>query len=812
MVRVLTRQASHTYGVLDPLVIERRDTKFLGASLADAGNVIMLPQGGYIDRGGTTRKMLLRRKLAYVPLTVDQLSAPNGGTVANLIDSDSATVLTTGAVAGDPFVVAILDFGAPVAFCAVDLIDFKAVSLFRNDCVHVQYESGVSWIDIVAPHNLSTVNRSRRFAQPPSAGNLTAQRLRVTITGGAGVGAISLGAIKLLTETDTLSDAVVRAFNYELGTNYQMVYSENSLDVMKDGVWQAAVPATWTESQIRSLKRDSDYDTVLHFAQFMQSLELQRQGSDREWSIRPVPFTNTPRVDYGGVYTNGVDEVQKIRLYGLTTGASDAFQLILDGNKTDEIQVGASWAVAATNTKAALELLPGVAAGLTVTSPAAATIEVTFTGGSNAGRDWPQMEGLVFASGDFISVSTVTKGKAPGEDLFSTARGWAAVGRFAQERLLQGGFPQRPGTYINSVSGEVYNNDTELSGPIAAFSFDLAGEQNSIRDFFVGRTIVTFTDSAPYHLATPVLDATEAPVISRSDAPGIDANLPALSLANSLYYVQRGGQTIIKLNYSELEKNFIGENASVLSASLVNFPKDWTLRRSTEGNDSDLLMFVNNDGVLVTLTIMSAQEVSGFAPHFTTGKFTSLCVDGNENVWLICERATGSGQRMVYEKMEPDLQLDSAIEFSFDLPVAAIAGLDAYEGQEVYAIADGKVTGPYMVEAGGITLPAAASQVRVGFWTAPFATDTPFQPEEEQDVPMARNKRVFGVDVSVVDTTSIALAVNGNVAVPLVLNGAKTGTLETEGWPGFTRDAQVTVTQTKPGRLLVRAVKKRMAA
>lgn len=810
MVRVLTHQASHTYGVLDPLVIERRDTKFLQASLADALNMIMLPQGGYVDRGGTTRKTLLRCKLAAVTLTTGMFTGPNGGTTGNLFDGNSATVFTTAAVAGDPFVVLAADLGTPTKICAVDLLTFNAGTAARAACLAVQWLDGATWRNIMDPLAIDTQTRTRRFATLPAAGNVTAQQIRVVVTGGAGVGTITLGGIRVFGETTVISDAVARSFNYETGTNYQLVLSENNVDVFRDGAWKAALPLDVTTDLLRQIKRETDYDTVLFFAQFMLARFVQRQGSDAEWNTRDVTYKNVPLQDYGAVYGNGVNEVQRIRCVGMAT--TDAFQLIFNGKKTAEVQIGGAWATAAVNVKTVLEAMPGVSAGLTVTSPTAGQIDVTFTGGDNAGRSWPQMEGLVFNSSHYISVSTVTEGRAPGEAIFSTTRGHAAVGRYSQERLLQGGITQSPATIMASVTGEVFNYDVELGGAAAALVFDIAGEQNAIREIHASNTTLIWTDSSVYHLRNAILSAEDAPELRRSDAPGIDANLPALSLSNAIYYLQRGGQSIMKLNFSALEENFVPDNASVLSAFLVDKPKDWAMRRSTEATDSDVIFYVNQDGRLVSLTLMESQEVSGFAPHATDGLFSSICVDGDQVAWLIVERDVAGEQRMVLERMDPDLQLDSAIELAFELPVSEILGLDGYEGKSVWAIADGAVQGPFTVLAGGISLNTPATAIRIGLWTAPFATDTPFQPEEEQQRPMARKKRVFGVDVSVKDTTSLAIAANGNAAVPLVLNEATTGVIATEGWPGFTETAQLILTQTRPGRMLVRAVKKRIAA
>lgn len=811
MVRLLTRQASHTYGVLDPLVVERRDTKFTAASLSAALNVVMLPQGGYVDRGGSTRMTVLRRRLLAVALDVSMLSAPNGGTVAQLTDDDEATLFTTAAIAADPFVVLAIDLGAASPFNAIDLTGFKASAGVRDDCVSVQYKDGVSWIDIGAPFHLRLEGRSRRFALPPETGNLSAQEFRVVVTGGAGPGAISLAGIGLWKETSQLSETVVRAFNYTKGVSYQLALSKYNLDIFRDGVWQAAIAAPWLESQLAGIKRETSYDTVLFFHQGFKTRKLLRQGSDREWQMEAAPYENQPRADYGATYTNGVNEVQRVSLYGDNL-AGNYFQLILEGNKSDEILIDNTDATTAASIKAKLEVLPGVDPGLTCSSPSSRKFLVEFSGGDNAGKNWQEMTALIQALDRFVGVTTVTQGKPAGEDIMSDLRGWPAAGRYAQERLLLGGITGRPNTLMASMTGEPFNYDTEPEGAAASLSYDITGEENTIREFLVGKTVLIFTDGSVYHLASQKLSAEEAPELFHSDAPGIDANLPALSLANAIYYIQRGGQALVKLNFDELQQNFIGENASVLSAFLMDRPKDWTLRRATTGNDADLIFYINQDGTLVSLTLMQSQEVSGFAPHATQGEFLSLATDGDQTVWMVCRRNVAATERIVLERMDPEDQLDSAFSFNLGSPGNTITGLEGYEGQTLHVWADGKPQGQYLVASGQIVLPRNVTSGRCGYWTAPFATDTPFQPEEEAQRPGARNKRVFGVDISVVDTTALAVAANGGAAQPVVINAPKTGTIEMEGFPGFTRNAQVTITQTVPGRLKVRSVKKRIAA
>src|SRR5687767_430302 len=109
-------------GELDPLLYDRTDLKHYYNALKTALNLEMLPQGGFRRRAGQAAISRLRRRLDPILLSAGMLTAPEGGTVANLLDGSSATALTSGAVDSDAFTILEVDLGAPKAVAAVDLI------------------------------------------------------------------------------------------------------------------------------------------------------------------------------------------------------------------------------------------------------------------------------------------------------------------------------------------------------------------------------------------------------------------------------------------------------------------------------------------------------------------------------------------------------------------------------------------------------------------------------------------------------------------------------------------------------------------
>lgn len=828
MARHLTHKAAHTYGVLDPLMVERNDTKFVQGSLADALNCICLPQGGYTERGGTDHITVTRRTPAAVAITSGMITNANGGVKANLIDGDPAVTFVTAAVAADPFVLFTVDYGAPVDISHIDILGFKAELLDRDNCLKVQYHNGVTFVDFAPAVHLRKKERNRRFARAPMLGNLSLQQWRLVVTGGAGVGTITIGEIKSWSETAALSaQTTTRRYNYSVDRYYTLVLSAGNCDVFRLGVWLAACSMESTGTMIREIKHLPSDDTILFFHQDMAPQAIVRQGSDNEWQWGRQAFQNIPLADLGGVYTNGVNEKQTVRLFGAT---GNTFDLQVEGETTTAFALNATGSVTAAAIKAALEALANVDAGLTVTALSSATeFRVEFSGGSNAGKNWGEMTGRgLSAVGDSVLVRTEQKGIPAGEPIMSDSAGWPAVGRFAQQRLILAGFRSRPKSWLMSVAGEPFNLESTREGADAGRVYDLDDDDtNVIRDIHVGSTIQFFLDGSVWSLPKENLDAEKVPRSVKSDAPGIDRKVRPISIDNALFYPQRGGNTLRSMVFSELEQNFLADNASVLSAFLYSQPVDSALRRSTKGNDADLLFVPRADGGMTTITLMRAQEVSGFMPHLTmSGKFLSVSIDANEDVWFICERTVDGVIRHCLEKMQPEKLLDGAIDVALGAPSATVTGLAKFNGQTVHVIGDGDYVGAFPVAGGQVTLPQQLqATARAGHWTAPLATDVPFRPEEEDGRPIARQKRVYAAEISLYKTTSVAIAANGGETenVPLLdmdnqpmdtpLSALPfTGRRRIEGMPGFTETAQFTITQVFPGRLTVRAVNKEIAA
>src|SRR5690606_7939102 len=178
------------------------------------------------------------------------------------------------------------------------------------------------------------------------------------------------------------------------------------------------------------------------------------------WTIEEAEFDNMPRVDFGAVYTNGVDEVQKIEFPqrdGSNWVGGETFVLILEDEETEPIEAiwtSTSSGTMAANMQSALRGLPTVfgdditvVAGNNSVFPDQTEFTVTF-GGRDGQRPWGALNYRIISAIEVPSISIVvtTRGERPGEDALSDVRGWPRCGTFFQGRHWMAGSRSLPNT------------------------------------------------------------------------------------------------------------------------------------------------------------------------------------------------------------------------------------------------------------------------------------------------------------------------------------------------------------------------------
>lgn len=137
-------------------------------------------------------------------------------------------------------------------------------------------------------------------------------------------------------------------------------------------------------------------------------------------------------------------------------------------------------------------------------------------------------------------------------------------------------------------------------------------------------------------------------------------------------------------------------------------------------NPLNIVYFVRDDGVLLSLTYDPQQQVWAWAEQHTDGKFLSVAAIPEENqtvLYCLIERGNIRTIERLLMRQPTELKdnclLDSSMQYKGE-PTTSITGLDWLEGREVSVFADGGVKPPKVVTGGSITLDRPLSNVWIG--------------------------------------------------------------------------------------------------
>lgn len=612
---------------------------------------------------------------------------------------------------------------------------------------------------------------------------------------------------------DLPSDATrIFPFDASNGTYYDLVFASNTCRVWNASAQVTSITIAGLASHIPELTFAQRLDTMLLFHQDLQSKRIRLTPTG--WIVDNVPFEDLPNYDYGAAYTNGVPAEWRLEFVGLTSGTT-IFVLTVSGQETQSIAYNSDMGALAASIAAALNNLPNVSSGFSVTSPSADKIQIRFSGAGNEGDGWA-VSGRIVNKADAAVLSVKqTPGVAPGEAVISSTRGWPQCGCFYNQRLFIGGFRSLPNAWMTSKQADYYNFDErfkEANGPFLS-PMDVAGGEQ-IEAMVPSLNLLIFTTQAEYWISERAISKTEAPNHVQASRNGIKRGVPVAENEGASLWCHANGSTLGELRYTDQEGNFVPTNISLLAPHLLDNVSDMAVRRATASMDGNVGCIVRKDGQARLVTLLREQEVTAFARMSADGLFKAVARNGRNELSFIMDHG---GQRTL-ERMENDLLLDEAIDFNFPVPSKVVSGLSRFNGRSVWAIGDRNVFGPYNVASGVITLPVAVSTVTVGSWRPPVVSTLPPPREVGPNTVLKRRARIHTVHISVIDTTSMAISTNGGVLrevdlyrwgvsadVPELDQGI-TRTIKITGLRGYSDAPFLTISQLRPGRLNVRAI------
>lgn len=802
VIKQATPLRSVNSGEIDPDAHSRIDIKQYYSGAAAMKNYEPVPQSGFRLMGGT--RLIARRRgaLSAIAITGAALDAgPHTGT----------QTVWSGTIAGVLAVVHVTDISVSAG----------------TGTFTVEANIGGAWSAIGSAMACSPSDATRTFAVPPQTGQAaTAIRIRLTFSESA---TVALGDVAAYSEAAPAADARFVALTADDGSTYQCSVTPGMFDAFTDQghAGSALLPLT-TADMLPDLDFYAEADTIgIFHNSTVLSQRIRRFGAGNAWSVDAWPYEGIPEVDLGGTYakTNDVWDVfirwadNQIIYMAVTVNGEVTPGIPLTDSLGTPIGTSAGsadWNKFASDVETALQALPSLGAGVTVsiTTPSALSKKLSINfGGDYAGIEY-ELSAIIVNTTEASSLASHNiVGKTEGEPLFSGTKGYPGTVELAQDRLVYARIPAKTGAAAFSATGDYFNINIEASGDTAARLDNIRSQiSETIYHVKESKYLLVFSNRAAYFATNREITATQPLNFVKTSETGIRPNTKSVDLDGLVYYASNNGEQLISLAYDDVTTNYTANPETLLASHLISGVKRVVRQIAEQQQDAAKMWILRSDGRLVAGQVIRNQDITGFCEWrlADSGQAREIAMDGENRLWLEAARTNG---RFI-EMYDPDCLFQCAMTSSCDI-AGVVSGLDALEGRSVWAEAQGYVLGPYTVSGGAIDLEDYYSgDVTVGLWIAPVFQSMPQPLIVNQDDIVFRPGRIHSLHVNVIETTSIAIGANGEAAqhINLARGGdpldlpvpERTEMISRYGMLGSQVGPRVEITQTRPGKCRVR--------
>ena len=768
-------QNNFVSGELSPLLRGRIDLQQYYQGCETADNVVIVPQGGLRRRPGTEFIAETTRNLVSFPYTG---TMPNGGTASVLYGNDATTTSTTVAIGTtNDYVVVKADKGA-TNVAKIEFIDIRQISLSSGTSTEfkVQYSTDdVTYTDAGDVPLIGTSPQDFRIKIGIAARYWRLVRVGTTDLGSA---TITAAVFQLIQETGTDSDCKLEDFSVEDDRHYLVEFTRDNIAIFRSQLVGlniqttrvADIKPTYDSTVDVSTVRTAQIENVMLVFGNFEPIRLVNLGTDEDWVIDNIPFTNVPQFDYDDANSpTPVNDVQVMTLGGGSLAKGDRFQVDIESIQSKNITfAGDSTAdeQAATvfNIQKNLQDMPVYGeTGVAVARTGALQYTITVSGEST--KDFELYSGY-FTEGDASNTVSFTKsanGSPRKEDVWSSTRGWPNSVCFYEGRLVFGGTQSKPQSIFFSKAGDFFNFDTvDTDDDDGIFATISTRKLNDVIDVYPGRNLQIFTSGAEFAVTSrPVTPANVQ--ITPQTAHGA-SNIEAQDVDGSTIFVDRHGKSLLSFLYSFNEDAYTTDDRSVLASHLINQPVDMALLAGTASDDANWLFIVNSDGTAAILNTLRSQDINGFTSWSTSGDIKSVCVV-DDQLFMTVERTVNSVAKLFIERWDFTYLMDCSIKSA--QVAGVIDGLDHLDGESVKAITregyldknEGYVLSSYTVASGQITLDASEqyslTTYEVGLPFVPTIKPMPLNTNIGSGQNQMRLKKIVRMNVRVYESSGI---------------------------------------------------------
>jgi len=717
-------QSSFVSGELSPLLKGRIDINQYYQAVETAENVVIVPQGGMRRRPGTE---FISECVKGISKKSPTYTMPNGGNTSVLNDGNDATTTSTTTPIGttDPYVVAKMDLltDLPMKF-----IDLRQISLSAGTSSQfkVQYSTDdVTYTDAASVPLLGTNPQNFRLLVDQTARYWRLARIGATDLGSA---TVTIAGLSLYEESAILSTPRLVDMSVEDDRHYLVEFTRDNIAIFCSQLVGINIQTTrvadikplysaLTSDQIENI-RVAQVENVMLIVGDFAPMRLVNLGTDSDWFLDLIPFTNVPQYDFDDALSpTPTNEIQVMTLGHSGSGQwkrGDRFEIDVEGVLSKSISFAGDsnadeQASTVFNIQKNLQEMPVFGeTGVAVARTGNQQYTITISGEST--KDFELFSAYVTeGSADHEIDFTKTQSGSPRkEDVWSSTRGYPNSICFYEGRLVIGGTESKTQSIFMSKTGSFFDFDIDDGDDDEAIFATISSRKlNDIVDVYPGRNLQIFTSGAEFAVTSK--PTTPSSITIQPQTSHGANKVEVQDVDGSTIFVDRHGKSLLSFLYSFNEDAYTSDDRSVLASHLINQPVDMALLAGTASDDANWLFIVNADGTATILNTLRSQDINGFTSWKTDGDVKSVCVV-DDQLFMTVERTVNSVAKLFIERWDFTYLMDCSIK---SVQIAGdIDGLDHLNGESVKVLTrdgqsdanEGYVLSSYTVASGEITL------------------------------------------------------------------------------------------------------------
>ena len=717
-------QSSFVSGELSPLLKGRIDINQYYQAVETAENVVIVPQGGMRRRPGTE---FISECVKGISKKSPTYTMPNGGNTSVLNDGNDATTTSTTTPIGttDPYVVAKMDLltDLPMKF-----IDLRQISLSAGTSSQfkVQYSTDdVTYTDAASVPLLGTNPQNFRLLVDQTARYWRLARIGATDLGSA---TVTIAGLSLYEESAILSTPRLVDMSVEDDRHYLVEFTRDNIAIFRSQLVGINIQTTrvadikplysaLTSDQIENI-RVAQVENVMLIVGDFAPMRLVNLGTDNDWFLDLIPFTNVPQYDFDDALSpTPTNEIQVMTLGHSGSGQwkrGDRFEIDVEGVLSKSISFAGDsnadeQASTVFNIQKNLQEMPVFGeTGVAVARTGNQQYTITISGEST--KDFELFSAYVTeGSADHEIDFTKTQSGSPRkEDVWSSTRGYPNSICFYEGRLVIGGTESKTQSIFMSKTGSFFDFDIDDGDDDEAIFATISSRKlNDIVDVYPGRNLQIFTSGAEFAVTSK--PTTPSSITIQPQTSHGANKVEVQDVDGSTIFVDRHGKSLLSFLYSFNEDAYTSDDRSVLASHLINQPVDMALLAGTASDDANWLFIVNADGTATILNTLRSQDINGFTSWKTDGDVKSVCVV-DDQLFMTVERTVNSVAKLFIERWDFTYLMDCSIK---SVQIAGdIDGLDHLNGESVKVLTrdgqsdanEGYVLSSYTVASGEITL------------------------------------------------------------------------------------------------------------